>query len=40
MVRNAPERAETRAGNRHKIEDEMLQRSLKVPVEAVALRQQ
>ena len=40
MVRNAPERVETRAGNPHKTEDGMLQRSLKVPVEAVALRQQ
>ena len=40
MVRNAPERAETRAGNPHETEDGMLQRSLKVPVEAVALRQQ
>jgi len=39
-VRNAPERAETRAGNPHKTEDGKLQRSLKVPVEAVALSEQ
>jgi len=39
MVRNAPERAETRAGDPHKTEDGMLHRSLKVPIEAVALMQ-